>query len=151
MAQTTTLEGLRSQILTSVHGRRLGIDPNDYLVGPKDFRKPVASNTAVSGTLNAYGVTSIGVSTAAPTYSMDYPVPGVEAILAFTTTAVTSLAITINASTGSYFQTTAGATFQTITVSSATANYIGQTLSLVGLSTSVWMVKNGLATAMVAS
>lgn len=151
MAQVATLEGLRDQINTSVHGRRLGLDANDYLVGVKEVRKPIKAFTAISGTLNAYGINSIGVSTAAAGYTMPYPVTGSRATLVFNTTAVTTLSVTITASTLSYFQTTVSSTNQTITVSTATANYIGQTLTLIGLSTSIWFVEKGLSASQVAS
>ena len=151
MTQTVTIEGLRSQLLTSIKGRRLGLDSGDFLVGPKDLRRGINNTTAISGTLNSYGFNTLGVSTAAATYTMDAPVPGVDTFLAFTTTAVTTLSIAINASTGAYFQTTAGATFQTITASTTTAAYIGQTIHLVAISTSIFRVMHSLQTCFAAS
>ena len=133
MTQTVTLEGLRGQVKTSVHGRRLGLDNNDYVVGPKGLRDPIKAFTAITGTLNAYGINSIGVSTAAPTYTMPSPVPGAIAKLVFTTTAVTTLAVTINATTGTYFQASGGSTMQTITVSTTSVGYMGAIMTLEGM------------------
>lgn len=55
-----SLQTLRSQRKTSIYGRRLGLDANDYLVGPPALRKVIedVSGTAGSSYL-PYGVTRI--------------------------------------------------------------------------------------------
>ena len=90
MAQTVTLEGLRSQILTQIFGRRLGLDSGGYLVGPPGSRVPVqsiTSGTTKSTILNAYGVTIGRCTDASGTtagWNLDNPVPGIEKILCMT-------------------------------------------------------------------
>ena len=90
MAQAVTLEGLRSQYITQIFGRRLALAPGnqidniDYLVGPKDIRKQTLTVTTASTAADqipAYGTVlfnTTGASTSGTTYhSLQSPVPGV--------------------------------------------------------------------------
>jgi len=83
MAQVTTLEGLRSQLLTTIFGRRFGLDPNDYAAGAKGFREPVqTASSATTGTSIAFGGSvNLGTATAASSWSLAAPVPGVSMTL----------------------------------------------------------------------
>lgn len=56
-----TLNTIRSERKTSIHGRRLGLDQYDYLVGPLGLREPYDDvNAANSGTsVPYYGLTRI--------------------------------------------------------------------------------------------
>lgn len=132
MAQTTTLEGLRSQIQTSVFGRRLGLDIGETLVGPNDIRKPVTAATSLTtGTnISAYGHTTITCASAATVFILADPVPGVFKTLT-------------NISTGGPKVTLSNATIRnqlgsTNTFLLWTASSSGQTATLFGESTSVW-------------
>jgi hypothetical protein len=75
----TTLRGERN---TSIHGRRLALDRNDFITGPKGFREPVFELTSASTaqTLSDHGLTVINVTSAVTTATNSFflpnPVPG---------------------------------------------------------------------------
>lgn len=77
-----SLNTLRSQKQTSIHGRRLALTYDDFLVGPKDMRNPVFELTSVATTqaLSDHGLTMINVTSAVTTgtnaYTIPTPVPG---------------------------------------------------------------------------
>lgn len=77
-----SLQTLRSAKITSVHGRRLALDNNDFVVGPKGFREPVFELTSASTaqTLSNHGLTVINVTSAVTTATNSFflpnPVPG---------------------------------------------------------------------------
>lgn len=54
------LETLRAQRKTSIHGRRLALDKDDYLVGPADLRTQVEDQQSTAGTsMPPNGITRI--------------------------------------------------------------------------------------------
>lgn len=137
-----------SVILTSVHGRRLGLDKDGYLTGPAGIRVPdvqigasgselsqsAVTAASTSANISAAGVTSLGSSAGAnPTYNINAPKPGIRKSL-----------VSIGASTGQIVSSTgAGATFtSTATGISLKATFVGlgQALDLIGLSTASWGV-----------
>lgn len=77
-----SLQTLRSAKITSVHGRRLALDNNDFVVGPKGFREPVFELTSASTaqTLSNHGLTVINVTSAVTSATNSFflpnPVPG---------------------------------------------------------------------------
>ena len=77
-----SLQTLRSAKITSIHGRRLALDNNDFLLGPKGFREPVFELTSASTaqTLSNHGLTVINVTSAATSATNSFflpnPVPG---------------------------------------------------------------------------
>lgn len=77
-----SLNTLRSQKQTSVHGRRLALDNNDFVVGPVGVRLPVFELTSASTaqTLAGYGNTLINVTSAVTTgtntFVIPTPIPG---------------------------------------------------------------------------
>lgn len=129
MAQTVTLEGLRSQILVSLFGRRLGFDSNDYLLGTKGVREPVQSLTSATTatTVTFGGHANIASATGTIPFSLAAPVPGVVMTLFQSATAggIVTLA------SGS-FVTTAGST-----ATAATFTEQGDRLVIVGLTTAL--------------
>ena len=150
MAQDTSLQGLRGQLLTQIHGRRLALDPNDYLVGPRDVRVQVEGvsaagstivSTAVATPLSPYGVSLIGASAASATtaYLLAAPIPGVRKWLLVPTTGysvVIATTISTGAGTaGAFICSTASvtSTFQTMTFGGK-GNYV----ELIGLTTNLW-------------
>lgn len=139
MARTTTLEGLRSDILTSIFGRRLGLDINEFLVGPKDHKVPVtAATSATSGTIIPnYGFTTLLSATGLIPWQLQAPEPGVRKEL----TATGSAAGVVTLVSGT-FQTSASSTQTALTFSSSYAN----TVSLMGISTSVYEISRALTT-----
>lgn len=84
MAQT--LEQLRNNIVTSIHGRRLGLHQDETLAGVKDIKRVVQDLTSAStGTaINNHGVVNIaGTSllTSAQVFLLSNPIPGVEVVI----------------------------------------------------------------------
>lgn len=80
MAQS--LQTLRDKIITSIHGRRLGLDNDETLVGPKALKQAVQDLTSASTAtaLNAYGIVNItGTSllTSGQVFLLSNPIPGV--------------------------------------------------------------------------
>ena len=71
-----TLESIRNSALTSIHGRRLGIDNADFLVGVRGVRtESIAATSATTGTaLLNYGLSLMGLTTgAAKVYTLTAP------------------------------------------------------------------------------
>ncbi len=143
MAQS--LETLRGRILTSLFGRRLGLDKDEYLVGPYDMKAVVTDLTSAStGTaIPAYGVTNItGTSllTSAQTYLLSNPVPGVACTICnlnANTSAASpgSTAMTmVRPSTAFYINTTDGSTVTTLNITP------GSAVTLMGLSTALYQI-----------
>lgn len=79
-----SLNTLRSAKQTSIHGRRLALDVNDFLVGPKGVREAVTELTSgtTDQTLPNYGLTQINATSANTTatnaYFIPNPTPGVS-------------------------------------------------------------------------
>ena len=150
MALLRTIEGIRSTILKSLHGRLLGIDDNERVLGPKGYLTQVAGFSSAGSSLTStdisipnYGVTVLGTTASSGTtvgstslQVMDYPYPSLQATLINTTTGYT----TIVASTGSYFATTASSTYAFMTFLGKGVNAM-----LIGESTDRWRLLNGPA------
>jgi hypothetical protein len=135
----TTLAGLRDEIQTSKHGRRLGLDNNDFLVGPRGLREGLTSATSdTTGTaLPNYGLVSV-VTTTDDTWSLTDPVAGCTVRL-----------FTGSTSTGTHTISCAAATI----VSSVSSTFGGVVLTgggagieLSGISTAVWAVTSRIGT-----
>ena len=101
MAQTVTLQGLRDQMIHSLYGRKVGIafgvpngssvatfkeDTPDYIVGIKDFRRPITvtltsatTATSTADQIPNYGIALFNTSSWASTaFNPVNPVPGVS-------------------------------------------------------------------------
>lgn len=53
-----SLEGLRNLVKTTIFGRRLGLDPNDQLIGHNGWRMPIEDiQTTVATSASPYGLT----------------------------------------------------------------------------------------------
>ena len=150
MALKTDIENLRNSIITSLFGRRLGLDQYDTLTGPKGFRDPVDGwntagttlvSTSVASNIPAYGMTVVGATGASATtaYTLAAPIPGVcKRIFNPTTGAVTILTTGAGAficSTGSVAST------------QGTISFVGKGayVELWGLTTSLWGLAENLA------
>lgn len=75
-----SLNTLRSQRITSIHGRRLGLDSNGYLVGPPGSRTQIDDQQSTAGTsMPPNGVTRILTSGSSQNgiYPLEAPVIGV--------------------------------------------------------------------------
>lgn len=138
------LESLRSSILTSMQGRRAGLDAQEYFVGPKDIKKAVEDLTSAASTVLGYGVSRVtctGSSQGPVQYTLPAPVPGVAKVLALGTT-----------STGSYQFLSTGNGASILAASDGTTkalvNLIGQggSVTLMGMSTAIWQVISSVST-----
>lgn len=138
-----SLETIRNSILTSLRGRRLGLDKDEYLVGHKGARHAVEDiQSTVATTTLAYGITRVltsGSSQGPTQHNLPAPVVGVEKLICMQTT-----------STGSqqFLSTPNGASI--ICASDGTTksllNFVGPggSVRLVGLTTAVWAVVGGM-------
>lgn len=150
MAQDTSLNGLRSQLLTQIYGRRLALDPNDYLVGPKAVREQVSGvaaagstivSTSVASNIDAFGITLVGATAASATtaYTLAAPVPGVKKGLFNPTT---GQAVILTTGAGAFICSTAS-----ITSTQGTITLVGKGayVELWGLTTNLWGLAENLA------
>lgn len=141
-----------SNITTSIFGRRLGLQnmstgqtggsrgAREYAVGPDAFRLGVTTAETTSSNLPADGVSYLTSSVSSGVYTLDPPVPGVEKVLHFGTSAGTLYVKTAN---GETFDSSLGSSF---TVFKST-QLIKGTVRLMGLTTAVWGLPPGLSTA----
>jgi len=129
-----SLDGLRRLIKTSVHGRRLGLDKDEFLAGPKGIRHAVTEATSAStGTqLPNYGIVRI-TSSSAKTWQIADPVAGGEVTLVVQSSAIPSITVTPAAATIVSSGSSTGA--------SVIMQGGGTAVTLVGLSTSVYANK----------
>jgi hypothetical protein len=153
MAQNTLLTGLRNQYLTSLFGRRLALDPKDYLVGPRDLRVQIEGMSSAGSTvlstaaaasgeglgstaLSPYGVSLVGGTGASGTsHWLQDPIPGVRKVLYNPTTG----SAVVYASTASYYCTTGS---PTSTYQIATMTMKGSCIEMMGLTTALWGILN---------
>jgi len=126
-----SLATIRNGIITSIHGRRLGFDHNDVLVGTKAIKRPITDATSdTTGTaLPNTGVVSVATTTD-DTWTLTDPIAGCEVTLATGTTSTGTHTITPAAAT---ILTSLGAAGDTITLIGGRAS-----VTLLGLSTSQW-------------
>lgn len=143
MALTNTLEGIRSRIVTSIFGRRLGLDSNDFLIGCKDNIVPIEtiSSTASGQTLVAYGASIIAATNAstdsALAMTLAAPIPGVEKFLVQTSSSTAGYAITL--ASGQFVSSGSSAG---VTLTSLGAN---QSMTLMGLSTAAYLMTRNVS------
>jgi len=148
----TTLTALRNSILTSIHGRRLGLNSNEFMVGPKDMA--VATQSLTSGStatqVTNYGITMLDVTTGAATtasslgttevgcaWTMAAPEPGVRktlmkvsATLGSTMPVVVGFGSGVTGYNSSFLSTATGVML----------NAVGQQVTLMGITTAKWLV-----------
>jgi len=134
-----TLAQLRNKILTTIHGRRVGLDSDGFLLGVKGTRVPITDATsATTGTaLPNHGLVSV-VTTTNSGWTLADPVPGCEVEL-----------VTGSSSTGTHTVTFAAATaISSYGIASSIISMQGKGafISLRGLSTATWAIKSILQT-----
>ena len=142
------LEGLRTQVLDSIKGRKFGLDYQGYLAGPPGLRDPITAATSLTTGTNivAYGITTLQSASAATAFKLEAPVSGIRKTL-------------VSMSTGGYTISLVSGTFQAVNGSSAGAiygsSYVNivftaassyQSVHLQGLSSSVWQVCGPIST-----
>ena len=128
-----SISQLRAKIQTSIHGRRMGLDNDDLVSGPKGMRQTVTAATSAStGTqLVNYGIITLtSTETNGTEWQIADPIEGGEVTITVT-----------SSSTFAHTITPAAATFVT-SISSTGASCIllggGTSVTLVGLSTSLY-------------
>lgn len=142
------LETIRNTILTSIHGRRVGLDKDDYLVGPKALAEQVEDiSTTAATSASPYGITNVLTSGSSQTgrYTLQAPVPGVRKTFALQSTSTGTQQFELSGGAvilgGSL--TTAGSTIFSLIRQNAVVN-------LVGISTAVWRIAD-IASSLVSS
>ena len=133
-----SLEQLRSVILTSIFGRRLGLDNQEFLVGPKDMRTAIEDITSTAATSALpYGHTRVLTSGSSQTgsYTLQAPVPGVRKTLSLNSTSTGTMQFT---ATNAAFLSGSG-------TSEAVVSFItkGAFIELLGVTTAYWQVLSG--------
>lgn len=129
-----TLETIRNRILTSIHGRRLGLDRNEQIAGIKGMTRPVTDATSdTTGTdLPNYGILSV-VTTTDDTWRLTAPYVGAEVTV-----------MTGSSSTGVHTVAMAAGTVIRSTNGIAGANVVlagpGAAVNLAGITTALWAV-----------
>ena len=139
----TLIETLRSAILTSVVGRRMGLDANGFLVGPADIRLQIEDITTTAATsASAYGITRVMTSGSTQTgsYTLQAPIPGVRKTLMLTST---STGIMVFFPTNATVQTSSGLAGSTV----FSLRGLGAVMDLLAVSTSLWVQLNNPSTA----
>lgn len=138
-----------NKILTSLFGRRLGLQrlstaesgastPNEFLVGPDDFRVGVNTAETTSTRLEAHGYSgNLGTSAASSAvYTIDPPIPGVRKVLASSTA---NGPVYVKTASGVIISS-AGSTDTTVKLST-----LGNAVELIGLTTAIWLTRDTTA------
>lgn len=142
-----------SKILTSIYGRRFGLQPMstvetggiapvEFLVGTDDMRLGITTNETTAAALSAAGISNlVGTSAAStPVYQLSPPIPGTRKIINFSST---DSAIYVKSATGCAISGTSLATTGATVIRSSG----GGTVELLGISTALFMTKNISSTA----
>lgn len=153
MAQS--LETLRSAMLTSIFGRRLGLASDETLVGAKTLKEPVQDLTSAStGTaINNYGNVVLRISgsitTATGSFLLSNPIPGVDVKVMYAQTSQAATAgstgiALIRPSTAFYIQSSDGSTGVAVLLTQ------GSAATLRGIATDAYMfIRHGTSGAIV--
>lgn len=148
----STLAQLRNNIITSIYGRRLGLNNNEFLVGPKDIALATQSLTSGSTatTVLNYGITQLDVTTGAAStassigtteigcsWAMAAPEPGVlKTLMKVSSTGGSTMPLVVEFGSG----VTAYNSSFTSTATGVMLNAVGQVVTLRGLSATKWAV-----------
>lgn len=157
MAQDTSLNGLRNQLITQLYGRRIGLSIGNssdntaqHLSGFASIREPVMGvssagstivSTSVATPLPAYGVSLVGASAASGTtaYNLAAPIPGVRKVLFVPTT---GYAVVGTTDAGAFICSSASVTS---TYGIITFTGKGNMCEMIGLTTALWGVVTNYA------
>lgn len=137
MAQS--LETLRSNNITSLWGRRAGLQLDETLAGVKDLKLAIEDiTTTVATTALAYGITRIqtsGSSQGPTQHFLPAPIPGVRKYLQMHTTSTGSQQFLSTANGAAILAASDGTTKSLV-------NFVGPggSVTLMGLTTAVWAV-----------
>lgn len=120
------------EIQVSLHGRRLGLDKDDHLLTKGVKLNVTAESTSVVIPRN--GISTLSTTTAS--YTLESPLAGVRKVISVIGATSAARAVTLVAGA---FASSGSSTSTIATFSSTSA--VGQALSLVGLSTALWLVE----------
>lgn len=137
MALDATLEGVRSRVLDSVKGRKLGLTVEGFIAGIPAEVQPISSHTSLGSTLIPnYGISLIHTTTSGSNFTLQAPSPGIAKQL-------------IQDTTGGGVVTLASGSFQTSGSSTGTiltfASSYFSAISLQGLSTAIFFIRGALS------
>ena len=147
MAQSLTT--LRNSIITSIHGRRLGLNVDGYLVGPPDMKKEVVDLTSASTgtTISPHGVYQLYLTTlSTQVFQLPTPQPGVS--VTFTLGAAQNGSTVI--SSAAYLKVASGHLIASSELSTGGAINLSSRsmVELTGLTTALWAItKRSLSSA----
>lgn len=133
-----TITTIRNSILTSVYGRRLGLDVNERLVGHRGTVTEFEDITTVATTASIYGISRVSVSgsTQGPTqHNLPAPIAGIEKTI-FMTSSSTGSQQFLTTPNGAQILATAG-------TSGNCVNLVGPagSIVLIGISSTLWAIK----------
>lgn len=132
------LETMRNQIQTSIFGRRLGLDSNEFMVGPKDHRVQIEdiSTTAATSCSN-YGHTRFLTSGSSQTgvYTLQAPVPGVRKSFSLQSTSTGTMQVT---ATNAAFLSASGSSVAVVSLITG-----GAFADMIAVSTAYWQLLSG--------
>lgn len=141
------LETLRSNNVTPIFGRRLGLQFDETIAGPKDIKRAVQDLTSASTatTLNNYGVivariTGVATTAAGGVFILSNPIPGVAIDICYANTSQAATAGStaiafLRGSTAFYIQTSLGSTQVALLLTQ------GAMARLLGVSTDAYMLQ----------
>ena len=126
-----TRQSLRNQMLTSMFGRRAGMDSNDYEVGEQDTRLPIDNiSTTVPTSLAANGFSNFScTSLSSAIHTLLAPVSGIYKQI--TQISSSTLGIDVQFGPNAQIVTSAGSSFNKLTLAG-----VGHSASLSCVSTS---------------
>jgi len=145
MAQS--LETLRSNNVTPIFGRRLGLQFDETLAGPKDIKRAVQDLTSGSTAtvVNNYGVvvariTGVATTAAGGVFILSNPIPGVAVDFCYANTSQAATAGStaiafLRGSTAFYIQSSLGSTQVALLLAQ------GNSARLLGMSTDAYMLQ----------
>jgi hypothetical protein len=134
-----TLEELRNEKMISIHGRKMALDKDAFIVGPKGRRQPITSATSdTTGTaLPNSGHCSV-VTTTDDTWTLTDPVEGCVVNIKTGSTSTGVHTIT--------FAAAAGLSSVSSTGTGVTLTGGGAAIELVGLTTALWAIQSRTGT-----
>jgi hypothetical protein len=133
-----SLDNLRDKAFTTIFGRRLALDSNDFLVGPKGDRMAIEDLTTVETTVMNYGVSRVitSGSTQGPTqHALPAPVVGALKYLMLASTSTGSAQFTSTNNGASIMTASDGTTANCVNL-----RHPGASVTLFGLTTAIWKV-----------
>jgi len=143
MAQT--LQNIRAKTRTSIHGRQLGL-ADDFLGGVKDIRKVVTDVTTAGTVLPNHGFITLSSTLGTVAATLASPEPGVGVEIANISAEATGGWIITSASTAATFASSIG-----LAKTKLTFLNLGGAVSLMGISTAIWVVMDVSSTRVIAS